>query len=148
MLPMKLLHSESNVWRRPSCMKIIESRHWCCSIWGATKFSSMFLYILAIPVQVTGPLRVVSSKKKGPRMNVAVNPHQTVTFDGNALRHSIEFSTAMMHPLQLYQECLCKGQSLIPVVGHQLLIVTNFVREKVHHFSQYIPHCAVGNTQV
>ncbi|GFT24436.1 uncharacterized protein TNCV_3252641 [Trichonephila clavipes] len=63
----------------PSCMKVIESRHWC-SIWGATKFSSMFLYLLAVTVQVTGPLRVVSSKKKGPRMNVAVNPHQTVTF--------------------------------------------------------------------
>ncbi|GFT73332.1 hypothetical protein TNCV_4009501 [Trichonephila clavipes] len=28
-------------------------------------------------MKVTGPLRVVSSKKKGPRMNVAVNPHQT-----------------------------------------------------------------------
>ncbi|GFV83469.1 hypothetical protein TNCV_982321 [Trichonephila clavipes] len=27
----------------PSCMKVIESRHWCCSIWGATKFSKMFL---------------------------------------------------------------------------------------------------------
>ncbi|GBO41115.1 hypothetical protein AVEN_203841-1 [Araneus ventricosus] len=28
-------------------------------------------------VHVTGPLRVASSKKKGPIMNVAVNPHQT-----------------------------------------------------------------------
>ncbi|GFW13767.1 hypothetical protein TNCV_1669831 [Trichonephila clavipes] len=39
----------------------------------------MFLYLQGQLVQVTGP-RSFFLKKKGPRMNVAVNPHQTVTF--------------------------------------------------------------------
>ncbi|GFV06280.1 hypothetical protein TNCV_5041201 [Trichonephila clavipes] len=44
MLPKKLLHTESNVGCAPSCMKVIESRHWCCSIWGANEiFKHVFV---------------------------------------------------------------------------------------------------------
>ncbi|GFV86741.1 hypothetical protein TNCV_3964711 [Trichonephila clavipes] len=92
----------------PSCMKVIESRHWCCSIWGATKFSSMFLYLLAVTVQVTGPLRVVSSKKKDARMNVAVNTHQTVTF-GFAEKSDVECKDLVNVPLtcqSTFLECM------------------------------------------
>ncbi|GFS85367.1 hypothetical protein TNCV_75931 [Trichonephila clavipes] len=64
----------------PSCRRVIESRHWCCSIWGCNK---IFKHVFAPPGRHgAGHRAIVSSlfEKKGPRMNVAVNPHQTVSF--------------------------------------------------------------------
>lgn len=54
---------------------------------------------------------------------------------------------ATMHPLQLYLEMSMKGQALLPVNGQQLLIRTDFVRETMHKFSQYVPHYGIGNTK-
>ena len=76
----KVLYTESNLWRR----SILHKGNWIQTLellnLGYTKFSSMFRYHLAAAVPVTGPLRVFSLKKKGPIINVVVNPHQILTF--------------------------------------------------------------------
>lgn len=64
--------------------------------------------------------------------------------NGNVLHRFLESAMTTMLLLNSSQKCQCKCKSLLPVDGHQLLIVTNIVRVKMHHFCQYVPHCSVG----
>ncbi|GFR14958.1 hypothetical protein TNCT_320751 [Trichonephila clavata] len=45
-----------------------------------SKLVSMFCFLFALTVHITNPVGVTISKKNGPMRNLAVKPHQMVTF--------------------------------------------------------------------
>ncbi|GFU95453.1 hypothetical protein TNCV_4787881 [Trichonephila clavipes] len=69
------------IWKgAPSCMKMVDVRtHFCCSS-GTTNVCSMSWYRRPVTEHVTRSRSLISSKKNVPRTNIAMNPHQKVTF--------------------------------------------------------------------
>ena len=85
----------------PSCMNIVRSTHWRCWSAGRTWLRKSASYRFPVTVQVMGPAGVISSKKNGPTINVAVIPHHTVTcsewrgngcsWNGFSVAHILQF---------------------------------------------------------
>ena len=66
--------------RAPICIKIVRERHWCACKFGTILLFNNNAYRCPLIEYITGPLAVHSSKKYGPRIKAAINPHHTVTF--------------------------------------------------------------------
>ncbi|GFU54217.1 hypothetical protein TNCV_3618731 [Trichonephila clavipes] len=64
----------------PSCIKIMRERHWRACRSGIILFRNNDAYHCPVIEHVTGPPAPNSSKKYGPRIKDAENPHHTVTF--------------------------------------------------------------------
>lgn len=58
-----------------SSVKVTESKHYRYCKLDTTKVWSILLDLLLVTLYATRPLRVTSSKKKDPRVNISVNLH-------------------------------------------------------------------------
>lgn len=58
-----------------SSVKVTESKHYRYCKLDTTNVWSIILDLLLVTLYATKPLRITSSKKKDPKVNVSVNPH-------------------------------------------------------------------------
>ncbi|GFT22311.1 hypothetical protein TNCV_3273081 [Trichonephila clavipes] len=75
-----VLNTKCNVWRSSILQKIMLERHGRACRYGQILFRNNDAYHCPVIEYVTGPPAPNSSKKYGPRIKAAENPHHTVTF--------------------------------------------------------------------
>lgn len=115
-------------------MNIVRSTHWRCWTSRRTWLLKSSSYRLLVTVQLAG---VMSSKKNGPSINIAVIPHHTVTssdrrgnvcsWDRFSVSHILHFTYLKSHANEsgLRQTAECSMAIHYPLPSRQEIVVQN-----------------------